>query len=73
VQRYTASALLTVAVFAAFWAYTIATSLVEEFSQNITYIDLGVLFVLGVISGLALGLAFALTRQRSDSAGRREG
>lgn len=42
-------------VFATFWAYSIASSLIRQFAANVTYIDLGALFVLGLIAGFALG------------------
>lgn len=51
----------------AFWAYTIISSLIREFSKDVTYIDLGSIFTLGLISGVFLGLAFALRRKQSDA------
>ena len=52
--------LVLVAVMAAFWAYSIADTLIREFMMDVTYIDLGAVFVLGLIAGVALGLAFAI-------------
>jgi len=66
-KRYQTSGLLIVAIKAAFWAYTIIDSLIREFSKDVTYIDLGAIFVLGPISGIALGLAFAFRRKQSDA------
>lgn len=61
-RRYRISGLLIVAIMAAFWAYTIIDSLIREFSADVTYIDLGAVYVLGLISGIALGLTFAFRR-----------
>jgi len=58
-KRCSVPALVTLAVFAAFWAYSIADTLVRELGKDVTSIDLGALFVLGVISGLSLGLVLA--------------
>jgi hypothetical protein len=66
-QRYSVPALLMVAIMSAFWAYTIIDSLIREFSKDVTYIDLGSIFVLGLISGIALGLASAFRRKSSDA------
>jgi hypothetical protein len=63
-QRYTASTLLVVAMMSAFWAYTIVDSLIREFSKNITFIDLGAIFVLGLISGAAFALSYVFSRKR---------
>jgi hypothetical protein len=63
-KRYRTAGLLIVAVMAAFWAYTIADSLIREFSKDVTYIDLGAIFILGLISGIALGLAFSFRREQ---------
>ena len=52
---------------AAFWAYTIIDSLIRELSKDVTYIDLGAIFVLGLISGIALGLTFAFRREQSGA------
>ena len=53
-------------VMAAFWAYTIIDYLIKEFSKNVTHIDLGVIFVFGLISSIDLGLAFAFRRELVD-------
>lgn len=54
-----------VSLMSAFWAYTMIDSLIREFSKDVTYIDLGSIFVLGLISGIALGVAFAFRRKQS--------
>jgi hypothetical protein len=63
-QRQLMSALLIVFVGATFWAYAIADSLIREFSGRATYVDLGALFVLGLIAGVALGQVLVLRRRR---------
>jgi hypothetical protein len=42
-----------------FWAYSIMNTLIREYSENITYIDLSAIFDLGLISGTALGFFIA--------------
>jgi hypothetical protein len=56
-KPYSAAALVPLAIFAAFWAWTIGDTLIREFSIALTFIDVGALFALGFISGIALGLA----------------
>jgi hypothetical protein len=56
-RRYTVSGLLIVALMSIFWAYTIVDTLLRKFSKEITWVDLGAIFVLGLISGGAFGLA----------------
>jgi len=58
-RRYSVSFLIMLAVSVAFWAYTIADTLIKELSKDVTFIDLGAIFILGLISGLAVGLSFA--------------
>ena len=65
-QRHTVSGLLILAIMSAFWAYTIVDTLLRKFSKEITWVDLGAIFVLGLISGGALGLAGALGRKSPD-------
>ena len=64
-KRYQTPGLILVAIMAAFWAYMLTDNLIREFSRNITCIDLGVIFVLGLISGIALGLIYASKREQS--------
>lgn len=61
-ERYRAPGLLIVAILATFWAYEVIDALIREFSESTTYVDLVVIFVLGLIAGVALGLALALRR-----------
>jgi hypothetical protein len=65
-QRYSVALLIALAISAAFWAYLIADALLTEFHENITVVDLGALFVLGLIAGVALGLIPALRRRSPD-------
>jgi hypothetical protein len=37
---------------------------IREFSTSVTHIDFGVIFVLGLISGIALGLALRLSENK---------
>ncbi len=59
-KSYSFPALVTAAIFAAFWAYTIAETLIRELTKDVTFVDLGALFILGFISGLSVGLIFTL-------------
>ena len=68
-RRYTVSGLLIVAVMSLYWAYTIIDTLIRKFSKEITWVDLGAIFVLGLISGGAFALAWAF----GSSASRRQG
>jgi hypothetical protein len=61
-KNYRTSLLLILAIMAAYWAYTVIDSLIREFSKLITFLDLGVIFVLGLISGIALGFTFVFRR-----------
>jgi hypothetical protein len=55
-KRYSVPALLILAGITAFWAYTVIDTILREFSTDVTFVDLGVLVVLGFIAGLAVGL-----------------
>ena len=57
------SSLAILAIICAYLAYTVIDGLLREFSANITFIDLGVLYILGIISGIALGLIIAFGRK----------
>jgi len=61
-RRYTVASLLVLVVGATTWAYFVADALIREFHENITYIDLSVLFVLGLIAGIGLGLIVGFRR-----------
>jgi hypothetical protein len=62
-RRYTVSGLMIVLIMSAFWAYTVGDTLIRKFSKEITWVDLGAIFVLGLISGGGLGLAWAFSRK----------
>ncbi len=59
-------AFVLVAIMAAYWAYTSIDTLIRRFSGQITYVDLAVIFILGLISGIGVGLAYALWRGNSS-------
>jgi hypothetical protein len=65
-KRIQTSFFLIAAIMSAFWAYTIISSLVREFQVKATTIDLGAVFVLGLISGIFFGLSIAFNWKRSD-------
>ena len=48
------SALIVAIAITFFVAMSIAVTLMEQFSDSITYIDLAALFILGIIAGLFL-------------------
>lgn len=50
----TRPALVVAVIITFFFAITIAITLMEQFSDNITYIDLATLFILGAITGILL-------------------
>ena len=61
--NYRVSLLLVVAISAALWAYAIMNTLIRDLLLDVTYIDLGSIFFLGLISGIAAGLAFRWWRR----------
>lgn len=62
-KRYQKAGLYLVAVTAAFWAFIIVDELINDFADEINYVDFGAVFVLGVISGIALGLALSIKKR----------
>jgi hypothetical protein len=66
-KRSQTSLLLMVAAMAAFWAYAIVDTLIREFAKDVSNIDLGAIFVLGIIAGAALGVAAIPGCKRSDA------
>lgn len=51
--------LIVLAIMAGFWGIiSIMRTLINEFSSEVTYIDLGAVFILGFLCGLAVGLYF---------------
>jgi uncharacterized membrane protein len=65
-KRYSVPALITVSIFGAFWAYLIADTLIRELSKDVTFIYLGSIYILGLISGVTLGLAFMLNKRKQS-------
>jgi len=49
----------------AFWAYTIIDALIRKFSGQVTFIDLVVLFILGLISGIFIGILIAPMKRKT--------
>jgi hypothetical protein len=66
VNRSQVSALVLVAVITAYWAYTMIDSLLREFSNEITFIDLGAIYIMGLISGIMLGMILAFSRKKAN-------
>jgi len=60
-MKTTTSLLLSAVILSAFWAYEVIDDLIRKFSDNVTYIDLIVIFVLGLIAGITLGTAGVLS------------
>ena len=63
-KRYSVPALISVSIFGAFWAYMIADTLIREMSKDVTFIDLGSIYILGLISGITAGLALMLGKTK---------
>ena len=68
-KRRLSAPLIAVAGTATLYAFWVADGLLHEFSTGPTWVDVGTLFVIGLIAGLAIG-AFAGLR-RSRQAGER--
>jgi hypothetical protein len=66
-QHYTTPALLTLAILTAYVAYTVIDDLIRIYQKDVTFIDLGVIFILGLICGAALGLIPAIKLRKSKS------
>jgi hypothetical protein len=65
-QRYTIPGLAIVAIFSIFWAYTIADTLIRDMHKDVTYIDLGTVFILGLIAGLSFAFAIVLGVRKKE-------
>lgn len=63
-KRVQTSVFLMVAFMSAFWAYTVIDTLLTKFSANITLIDLGTIFILGLITGIFLGFAIIYSQKK---------
>jgi tellurite resistance protein TehA-like permease len=66
-QKYSISALLVLAFGAAFWAYTIIDTLIRDFHKDVSIIDLSALYVLGLISGVALGCVIVVRQKKNTT------
>jgi hypothetical protein len=66
-KTYQIPGLFTVGILSAYLAYTVIDTLLREFSKAVTYIDLGAIFVLGLIAEAMLGLALVFSRKQSDA------
>jgi len=66
-QRASTAFLIALIVGATFWVYAIAATLIREFGKDVTFVDLGALFVLGVIAGIGRGLIVALRRRNNGT------
>ena len=64
-------ALIVAVAITFFFAISIAVTLIEQFSDSITYIDLAALFILGVIAGLFLDRLLPAKRKTISSSGSR--
>lgn len=64
-KRTLNATLITVAGTAILYAYWVADGLVREFSTGLTWIDVGTLFVMGLIAGIAIGSVVGLRRAGS--------
>ena len=61
-KRLQFSALYVITIMSTFWAYTIIATLIQEYLKNVTLIDLGAIYIMGLIAGVALGLVYAVWR-----------
>lgn len=57
--------LFLVAGLTAYWGYDLIRSLLDEFSNQLSPVDLLAIFVMGMLSGVTLGLALAIWRKKS--------
>jgi hypothetical protein len=66
-NRNQTAALLLVAILCGYWAYQLIASIVHDFPSQISYFDLGAIFLLGLFSGVLLGFGFGFTRKKPDA------
>ena len=64
-KRITNSVFWILFIISGLLAGASALTLMQDFSGKATYIDLGVLFILGLIAGYALGNLLPFTRRSS--------
>lgn len=62
-QSILGSLFIVAAVGTAFWAYTSIELLRRDYQKDLTVLDLGVLFVLGLVTGIAVGAIIGLQRK----------
>ncbi|MDH4270765.1 MAG: hypothetical protein OEW18_02180 [Candidatus Aminicenantes bacterium] len=62
-QSILGSLFIVAAVGTAFWAYTSIELLRRDYQRDLTVFDLGVLFVLGLVTGIAVGAIIGLQRK----------
>jgi Na+-driven multidrug efflux pump len=63
--KYSISVLFAAAFGAAFWAYTIIDTLIRAFHKDVSVIDLGALYVLGLFSGIMFGIIIEISRRKN--------
>jgi hypothetical protein len=63
-RRVLGFSLFVLVIGSAFWAYMIGGTLIGEMKKDASVVDLGTLFVLGLISGLALSQLIGMTAKR---------
>jgi hypothetical protein len=64
-KSYIFAELIILAIMSSFCAYTIVDKLIRDLGTNDTIIDLGVLYLLGLMSGLAIGFIFVFRKKES--------
>lgn len=68
-KRLQISSLLVASIVAAGWAYRIMYSLIQVLLVDVTYVDLGSIFFLGLLSGVTAGMAIGVWRRRMHEQG----
>ena len=63
-KRYLTYVLVLLIIGVLFWAYAAITTLIRDFYQNITFVDLLTIFILGFVAGLGVGLIISFRRKK---------